>query len=112
MFGKLQFSLKYLLADVLMFAMAMGLTRVWFIVTPFRSSTLNLQTEAVLAAWLLVAVLAGACWGAAFGGLFGNMKVGARIAAGWLGFAKHNPAKREECYRLCPLAELNRFLNL
>ena len=80
MIGKRQFSLRFLLVDVLLFAMAMGLTRAWLIVTPFRSYTLNYPTEVVLAAWLLVAVVAGAFWGAAFGGLCGNMKVGARIA--------------------------------
>src|SRR4051794_892212 len=78
MIGKLQFSLRYLLVELVLFAAAMGLTRA-VIVWPLIFSSRNvLYVE--LVTHLLCCVASAACWGAAFGGLFGNMKRGGRLA--------------------------------
>ena len=70
--GKRQFSLAYLLLETFWIAVALAITRVYF-VTP-RSSD-----------WLKVLIVAGiVAWGAAVGGVFHRMTLGAQIAAGVL----------------------------
>ena len=80
MVGKSQFSLKYLLAEVLWFAAAMGLTR--FLVTSNIDSMsyfFNVPNYFTILAMLTSIVAAAGFWGAAIGGLFGRMKLGARL---------------------------------
>jgi hypothetical protein len=79
MFVRPRFSLKQLLAEVLLFGSAMGLTRAllfWRILLSPGKLTLS-EVIAYLACW----VAAAGCWGAAIGGLFGRMKLGGRLAA-------------------------------
>jgi len=83
MAAKPQFSLHYLLAEVLMFGVAMGLTRWLLYWTPFSAarslSSLSIFVE--LTALMLCWTTAAGFWGAAIGGLFGAMRIGARLAA-------------------------------
>jgi len=73
-----QFSMRYLLVELLLLGVAMGLTRaVVFWPEPDLSS--NLPYFELTGVFLCMVVAAG-CWGAAIGGLFGRMKVGGRIA--------------------------------
>jgi hypothetical protein len=78
---RLQFSLKYFLTELLMLAMALGLTTALLTGVPgwFRSpgQTSILEVMAIL----LGLFSAAGFWGAALGGLFGQMKIGGRIAA-------------------------------
>ena len=61
-----QFSLAYLLLQTMWVALALGLSRVWW---------MSLRTEAELFAL----VLACTCYGIALGGLFRGMRVGALL---------------------------------
>jgi len=81
MLGRLQFSLRYLLAEFLLFALAMGLTRVvLFSSDVLTLISLNVPPFIAVFAKLLLLLVTAACWGAAIGGLFGRMKSGARLA--------------------------------
>jgi hypothetical protein len=65
---KRQFTLRYLLLELFLIGLALGLTRIVFVDCSRESSS----TGACICA--LVAGLT--CWGAALGGLFGRMGIG------------------------------------
>ena len=67
---KRQFSLAYLFLETLWVAVALTLTRVYF-VTPRSSDLLKVPIVAAIVAW-----------GAAIGGVFHRMTLGAQIGAG------------------------------
>lgn len=76
---RLQFSLRYLLVELLLLAVAMGCTRA-LIVWPSQLPDDPLLYFGIIA-YMLCAVVAAGCWGAAIGGLFGGMKAGGRFVA-------------------------------
>jgi hypothetical protein len=83
MIAKRQFSLRYLLAEVLLFALALAFTRMFFL-------SLNLDSDMGVTMRLMGLGAGLSCWGAAIGGLFGRMGVGVMSVWGlflvWLVF--------------------------
>jgi len=77
--GKRQFSLRYLLLEMLLIGLALGLSRLVVVFWGHESNS-----AAVVRVVSLIVGLA--CWGAAFGGLFGRMGMGALTALGLFGF--------------------------
>lgn len=78
---RLQFSLRYLLLELLMISAAMGFTKAsqaWMNYLPVSRNQIGLLD--VIATMLCLVVAAG-FWGAAIGGVFGQMRIGGRIAA-------------------------------
>jgi hypothetical protein len=82
MIGKPQFSLRYMLGEVALFALAMGMTRAVYFLVNFvveRHPLLYPPPFSIAAdvALPILALTTMSLWGAALGGLFGKMVAGA-----------------------------------
>jgi hypothetical protein len=72
MIGKRQFSLGYLISEVAVLALAMGFTRLLYVLT-YKWPFSQISGFAAFGSTIAASVL----WGAAIGGLFGKMTDGA-----------------------------------